>query len=529
MKDLFILFHDSSEPAMDICSYCLSVFRLEKSDLKNLAQYFPSLATRCSTSEMIDCSKAKDVVMEQPIEKRAKLSDSPQAVTPSHCILCLSLSDKTQIEMMVSKILDQLDTEQYQGLSTYVIAVHAPLSLKVRRMGMEHLMRCKNSDTPDSLSEAAISDTNLLSQPNQAASESTHLKSLSDEYYVKVNLRSRITDLIEEKAPHLEYSVDSPFLITVKLDHATSDHDCKPVISLALPKLQCKKPNSKLKTSVSTVIVNDAVSALHAQDYRNNMFFLTPVTEACSYEIEFSHKPMFVGGRYNKFSRTLSQTPWIIDGHRKSESSVEEMICDKMTFLLRADSHKFSSSGREDVDVRMLGNGRPFLVEFLNPRNLSFNSEDLFRVQQEINEATVEVQVRLLKHVSKKATDVLRKGDEDKTKHYSALIWTPKEIAPENIEFLSDLKLVEVAQKTPIRVLHRRTLATRKRTVYRVTADYVDSHHFTLCLSTQAGTYVKEFVHGDFGRTKPNLRLMMKQDVDILCLDVLNVELDWPI
>jgi tRNA pseudouridine synthase 10 len=29
---------------------------------------------------------------------------------------------------------------------------------------------------------------------------------------------------------------------------------------------------------------------------------------------------------------------------------------------------KFISSGREDADVRMLGNGRPFVVEILNPK-----------------------------------------------------------------------------------------------------------------------------------------------------------------
>lgn len=32
--------------------------------------------------------------------------------------------------------------------------------------------------------------------------------------------------------------------------------------------------------------------------------------------------------------------------------------------------------------------------------------------------------------------------------------------------------------------------------------------------------YIKEFVHGDFGRTKPNLGILLKCDVDILELDV---------
>lgn len=33
-------------------------------------------------------------------------------------------------------------------------------------------------------------------------------------------------------------------------------------------------------------------------------------------------------------------------------------------------------------------------------------------------------------------------------------------------------------------------------------------------------SYIKEFVHGDFGRTKPNLCQLLKTDTDILELDV---------
>ena len=33
-------------------------------------------------------------------------------------------------------------------------------------------------------------------------------------------------------------------------------------------------------------------------------------------------------------------------------------------------------------------------------------------------------------------------------------------------------------------------------------------------------SYVKEFVHGDFGRTKPNLGELLNRETDILQLDV---------
>ena len=62
---------------------------------------------------------------------------------------------------------------------------------------------------------------------------------------------------------------------------------------------------------------------------------------------------------------------------------------------------------------------------------------------------------------------------------------------------------------------------TRSRTISALSAVLIDPQHFRLRLTTQAGTYVKEFVHGDFGRTKPNLTMMLNRFVDILELDVL--------
>ena len=41
-----------------------------------------------------------------------------------------------------------------------------------------------------------------------------------------------------------------------------------------------------------------------------------------------------------------------------------------------------------------------------------------------------------------------------------------------------------------------------------------------------AGTYIKEFVHGDLGRTIPNVGQLLETEADILQLDVTNVYLD---
>jgi tRNA pseudouridine synthase 10 len=79
----------------------------------------------------------------------------------------------------------------------------------------------------------------------------------------------------------------------------------------------------------------------------------------------FERDSVYMQGRYLKFQRGLSQTPWVLDGVRMGESSVEECIGDIALPFFRGSGYKFHTAGREDVDVRMLGNGRPFILEIL--------------------------------------------------------------------------------------------------------------------------------------------------------------------
>ena len=85
-----------------------------------------------------------------------------------------------------------------------------------------------------------------------------------------------------------------------------------------------------------------------------------------------------------------------------------------------------------------------------------------------------------------------------------------------------------LAQQTPIRVLHRRSLITRSRVVLRGEGLLLSPHFFLLHMTTTAGTYVKEFVHGDMGRTRPCLADVLgfgeDGDCDILFLDVVGHE-----
>ncbi|XP_046383655.1 tRNA pseudouridine synthase Pus10 [Ischnura elegans] len=263
----------------------------------------------------------------------------------------------------------------------------------------------------------------------------------------------------------------------------------------------------------------------------------TPLVPAGYAPVSCYHNSLFVAGRYNKYSRILSQTPWVIDGERRVESSVQELISEIIVKAFKAQGSKFSASGREDVDVRTLGKGRPFAVELLDPHRVHVSPQELKDLQHEINNNAIgRIAIRDLQIVPKEELCKLKYGEEEKKKRYTALCVALTPPPPGALESLSEkVNDLVLHQKTPIRVLHRRPLAERLRTVHAATAEVVPSEggssesvHFILKLRTQAGTYVKEFVHGDFGRTEPSLGSLLGVEVDVLALDVEEIELDWP-
>lgn len=172
--------------------------------------------------------------------------------------------------------------------------------------------------------------------------------------------------------------------------------------------------------------------------------------------------------------------------------------------------------------------GRPFLVELINPRLTRLKESFFTELEKEINFSHSDIAIRDLQQVTKEQCLVLKDAETNKTKTYKALIWTKNEITDEQLQKLNGMKDVKIYQKTPLRVLHRRPLAVRERYIFSMTAERIDSNHWNLFLKTQAGTYVKEFVHGDFGRTKPSLGDLLHTETDILELDVESVDVDWP-
>ena len=238
---------------------------------------------------------------------------------------------------------------------------------------------------------------------------------------------------------------------------------------------------------------------------------------------------------------------------------------------------KFHASGREDMDVRMLVrsesptcHGRPFCVQIIDALNPIACPEQLKALVETINYSVTgssATEVTKVDPTEKNSVEIdpgnglcntgasdygqnpmgvgispavfrlvpaavfsgLQKDTESKTKHYGCYCWS-ENVLPDGgdltkILFRDVVFPFTIRQRTPFRVLHRRTNSIRERNILDASATRIDDHHFRLELSTQAGTYVKEFVYGDFGRTMPSVSSLMGCKTTLKKLDCEGIEI----
>lgn len=417
--------------------------------------------------------------------------DEPKRLKNNSCIACLGLFQNPQKDDIINKIISHLKTSDYDS-DTFNLAFNLPMCTIIRGHSIAlYVSKMRVSFNP--------------SFPTAFVCAKDAWKLMAEDAIVK--------------ATGKRFDVHSPLLITVDFHYKDVKDECNCLNTII------KLSNKNLQNILSQMDNKDFVS-----QYGEIPSIPESTIEFKS--VDSRHESVYIAGRYNKWSRTLSQTPWIVDQERKLESSVEEIISQPIKKHALVDEFRFSSSGREDIDVRMLGRGRPFAIELVNPRRTKFSYEILREIENEIN-TDPQVTVKHLQNVSKEQLKELKSGEEFKIKVYKALCYVKGELP--DLENLNNCTSLNILQYTPIRVLHRRANMVRPRTIHsmKATASKLKVENgcsfFTIILSTQAGTYVKEFVHGDFGRTNPCLRTILENDsVDILALDVLDIEIDWP-
>jgi len=246
--------------------------------------------------------------------------------------------------------------------------------------------------------------------------------------------------------------------------------------------------------------------------------------------VETTVLPVYVRGRYRKLDRSLPQTRWpcrrcrgrgceSCGGTGKTyPESVEEIIAAPFLLATAGEGSRFHGMGREDIDARMLGRGRPFVLELLRPHRRTVDFVGIAAALREGGAGRVEV----LDLASAAAEEVVRVKEANPDKSYR--VGVIGNVAVAKVNEALDLALARaIAQRTPTRVAHRRADRVRTRRIVAARLVEAAEGRFTLDLRTEAGTYVKEWVEGDGGRTEPSLAALVGVPLKVDFLDVMEI------
>ncbi len=243
--------------------------------------------------------------------------------------------------------------------------------------------------------------------------------------------------------------------------------------------------------------------------------------------------PLFIFGRYRKLVRGIPQSRWLCrqcggkgcencgGTGRKYADSVEELVGTPIKEAADGGEIALHGSGREDVDARMLGTGRPFVLEIKEPKNRFLNLEKL---AQRINDgAKGKVEVRTLRFADKNTVRRLKKA-EASVKVYRAMVEFTRDVSDEELRKMEKaLSGATVNQQTPRRVLHRRADLMREKYIYEAKVRRLSRSRAKLRIRCQGGLYVKELISGDDGRTCPSVASIVGTEAKTTRLDVLSV------
>jgi tRNA pseudouridine synthase 10 len=230
---------------------------------------------------------------------------------------------------------------------------------------------------------------------------------------------------------------------------------------------------------------------------------------------------LWLESRYRKLRRGLPQTVFFCpackgDRRRRhgcascqgfgklTRESVQELIARRILPTMQAKAGRFHGAGREDIDVLMLGRGRPFVFEVVGARKPDV---DLEALRADIV-ARAEGAIELAPFVRVARKRVAYWKETHFAKVYRATVAVEGVVEPARLAATAAWS-GRIVQRTPQRVAHRRADLDRERELRVLALAPRDDGCFELRVVCQHGTYVKEWISGDEARTTPSLAALL--------------------
>lgn len=443
---------------------------------------------------------------------------------------------------------------------------------------------------------------------------------------------------VEPLCPFCENLFEEAPLLAQLIKEAVGERECfRLQLGARIPKDQTEAEDHLRKrfgaggsAPLKSSLVEEVARQLKEIDFDVKLVIDKPeilaLIDVLTLTVELDIRSHYVYGRYRKLARGIPQTKWPCRSCKgrgcqkcdqtglQYQSSVQGLIGDPLLEIFGSKEHAFHGMGREDIDVRCLGRGRPFVIEMKRPMKREIDSEMIMKLINEAAGGQLEVSdmrpsnrsevVRVKDTPAEKSytilyriealtqteldvlTQVLEvpKNNQDRNRRrrdhhrgkkrelksepepeidYSTLKKAElialceerglaksgtKDVLVERLvnnqeeklplpdqdyvlEIMEKLQGCTLAQRTPERVAHRRADKIRKRKVIEtsnpsVTIDSDGVMHAEFSLRCESGTYVKETVHGDGGRTQPSIASLIKAKCTVEWLDVADIHAD---
>lgn len=331
---------------------------------------------------------------------------------------------------------------------------------------------------------------------------------------------SEINSLIENAAARIiEKSTEVEFKtfyvgLTLPVSIEEKDEEVKSFFKL--------KFGEALKNELNREIIRKVEKTLQRKPEmrRPDVLFIYDVTKN---HVSMQINSVFLKSSYRKLVGGIAQTKWRGINGEDSTPSIEKMLEEVLLPAYNGRGLKFHGAGREDVDVKMLGEGRPFIVEILEPKT---RNADLEKLRSEFNRRFGKM-VEITEFLNATYSEVprLKLEAEIHKKSYRVVFETEREVSEEELRDLSGkFAGTVVNQRTPLRVLKRRKDKVRRKVVYKAAFKRLGSNLYEAYVTCSGGLYVKELFHGDEGRTIPSVARLLNTKIKIVEMEVTGIE-----
>jgi len=251
-------------------------------------------------------------------------------------------------------------------------------------------------------------------------------------------------------------------------------------------------------------------------------------------EFQVRVNPVYLIGRYRKLVSRIPQTAWtckICNGQGCPEckglggtsgNSVEEIISRPILEIMSCEEIRFKPIGREDKDSKVLGEGRPFIIEVRGAKQVPFTLTPLQELMNKSGSKKIEVTrlARATREIARKITTRIQT-----TVLYRVTLELKVEISAEKLEALERaFSKVVVSQYVPSS--KSRPRQRQQKYIYETFIRRLAPDQIELMIKCQGGIRIRDlFSEAEF-KTEPSLTDILGAEPSKIQVDVMDVQLE---